>query len=93
MVDIAFYLATEGVARRCGLTNARYITQDGRYILSNKDLRRLRLTSQEFINGLQGIELVTREDAEGLIAANNYTLGDGTIMQVEEQEENNEQEE
>ena len=88
MVDISFYLVTEEVARRSGVIDSRYRTEDGRFVLDNKDLSNIRLTSDEYVSGLQGIEKVSRQEASRLIAENNRTLG-----KEETEEETNEKEE
>lgn len=75
MVDIAFYLVSVDVAQRSGLQDERYVTKDGRLVLDNKDLTRIQLTSQEFVTGLNGIELITKEEASRLMAENSYQLG------------------
>lgn len=77
MIDFALYLVTEDIAIRCGLANDRYKTQDDKFILDNKDLSRLRLTSQEFINGVEGIEIITKQEADDLIEQGGYTIGRG----------------
>ena len=95
MVDSAFFLVSEDIARRCGLIGQRYRV-GYRYILDNKDLSRLRLTSDEFVNGLQGIEKISKEDAKRLIVQGGYNMtgtGNGTTQAVEEpapEPENNE---
>lgn len=86
MIDIAFYLVTREVAERCGLLNERYITDDGKFILDNKDLSRLRLTSTEFVNGVQGIEMITKEEADDKIKQGGYQLGE-TINEQQNNEE------
>lgn len=75
MVDIAFYLVSESIARRSGVMQSRYRTQDGRFILDTKDLSNIRLTSDEFITGLEGVEKIEKNDAMLLIKQNNYTMG------------------
>ncbi len=75
MIDIAYYLATKDIAKRCNLIGHRYIAKDGRFILDNKDLSRLRLTSTEYISGLQGIEMISQKKAQDLIAENGYNFG------------------
>ena len=84
MIDQAFYLASEEIARRCGLTRERYVTKDGRFVLDNKDLSRIHMTSEEFITGIRGIERVSEEEATAAIAANDYTLGKQTPNEEEE---------
>lgn len=75
MIDIAYYLATKDIAKRCNLIGKRYMSNDGRFILDNKDLSRLRLTSTEYISGLQGIEMISQKKAQDIIAENGYNFG------------------
>ena len=74
MLDVAFYLVTEDIAQRSGLIGQRYITKDGRYILDNKDLSRVRFTTDEYISGLSGVEKITNERAKELIQENGYLM-------------------
>lgn len=88
MMDIAFYLVTPDIARRSGLIESRHRTKDGRFILDNRDLSRITLSSDEFVNGLQGIEMISEQEAKHLIAENNYAIGEesdsGNNEQIEE---------
>lgn len=76
-LDTATYLVTRTIAIRSGLIESRYRIADGRFVLDNKDLQRVRLTSEEYITGLQGVEKVSEEEARTLIARNGYKMGDG----------------
>lgn len=75
MVDTAIYLVPEEIARRCDCIKDRYRTQDGRYIVWNKDLAKIRLKSDEYLTGLQGIEKIEKSEAEALIRQNGYAMG------------------
>ena len=75
MLDTAFYLVTRDIAVRSGVVNERYRTSDGRFVLDNKDLGRIRLTSEEFVTGLKGIESVDRATAYALIQQNGNKRG------------------
>ena len=75
MIDIAYYLVTKDIAARSGISDKRYITQDGRYILDNKDLSRIRFTTDEYVSGLTGVTRIGYAEAQRLIAKNNYTMG------------------
>ena len=75
-VDIGFYFATREVAQRCGKISNRYVIQDGRFVLDNSDLANIRLTSEEFLNGLQGVEGVDKDTAMEAIRKNGYKMGD-----------------
>lgn len=81
MVDIAFYVVSESIARRSGVIEQRYRTKDGRFILDNKDLSRIRFTAQEYTQGLSGVVMVTKQEAYALIRQNNYAMGLPNVVQ------------
>ena len=90
-LEIAFYKVTEDIAIRSGLIAERYRTADNEHwILDNKDLSRVRFTADEYINGLSGVEKITENEAETLIALGGYKFGyeglddDGNVV-VDEQ--------
>ena len=91
-LEIAFYKVTEDIAIRSGLIAERYRTADNEHwILDNKDLSRVRFTADEYINGLSGVEKITENEAETLIALGGYEFGyegldDGRNVVVDEQE-------
>lgn len=91
-LEIAFYKVTEDIAIRSGLIAERYRTSDNEHwILDNKDLSRVRFTVDEYINGLSGVEKITENEAETLIALGGYKFGyegldDGRNVVVNEQE-------
>lgn len=74
MLDTAFYLVTEQICRRAGLLGQRYRTKDGRYILDNKDLSRVRFTSDEYVSGLSGVEKISLDQARTLIAGGGHSM-------------------
>ena len=92
-LEIAFYKVTEDIAIRSGLIAERYRTADNEHwILDNKDLSRVRFTADEYINGLSGVEKITENEAETLIALGGYKFGyeglyDDENVVVDEQEE------
>lgn len=92
-LEIAFYKVTEDIAIRSGLIAERYRTADNEHwILDNKDLSRVRFTADEYINGLSGVEKITENEAETLIALGGYKFGyegldEGRNVVVDEQEE------
>ena len=95
MIDIAFYLVTKDIAQRAGLVWERYTAPDGRYILDNKDLARIRFTTDEYVSGLQGVEKITQAQAKTLIAQGGYNMGEkNNVAEVatEEPEETNKEE-
>lgn len=91
-LEIAFYKVTEDIAIRSGLIAERYRTADNEHwILDNKDLSRVRFTADEYINGLSGVEKITENEAETLIALGGYKFGyegldDGRNVVVESEE-------
>lgn len=74
MIESAFYLVTKSVAQRAGLLGQRYVTKDGRVVLDNKDLSRVRFTADEYISGLSGVTKISNEQARSLIAQNGYSM-------------------
>ena len=74
-LDTAFYLVTKDIAIRSGLVDVRYRTLDGRFILDNKDLSRVRFTTDEYVSGLDGVEKITEAEAQTLIAKGGYKKG------------------
>ena len=77
MVDAGFYLVTKEIALRSGMIDTRYRTQDGRFILNDRDLSRIRFSPNEFLTGLQGIERISASEANTLIAKNGNAMGIG----------------
>ena len=93
-LEIAFYKVTEDIAIRSGLIAERYRTEDNEHwVLDNKDLSRVRFTADEYINGLSGVEKITENEAETLIALGGYKFGyeglddDGNVVVVEQEGE------
>ena len=74
-MNITFYKVFENIAQRSGLILERYRTKDMNWILDNNDLRRVRFTPDEYIDGLQGVVKITGTEADALIAENNYQMG------------------
>lgn len=87
MVDNKFYLVIYSVAKRSGVIDSRYRTKDGRFILETKDLQGVRLTSDEYVTGLQGVELISKQDAMILIQDNGYQTGEETNVEASNEEE------
>lgn len=84
MVDAGFYLVTKEIALRSGMVDTRYRTQDGRFILNDRDLSRIRFSPNEYLTGLQGIERISASEANTLIAKNNNAMGIGQEDVAEE---------
>lgn len=80
MLETATYLVTKEIAIRSGLVDSRYRIADGRFVLNNRDLSRVRFEPDEYIKGLEGVEKVTPERAKTLIRQNNFAIG----LEVEE---------
>ena len=80
-LDTAFYLVTRDIAIRSGLVDVRYRTLDGRFILDNKDLSRVRFTTDEYVSGLAGVEKIIESEAQTLIARGGYKKGLGVENQ------------
>lgn len=98
MLETAFYLVIKSIAVRSGVIESRYRIADGRFVLDNKDLSRIRFTVDEYISGLAGVEKVSEERAKTLIAENGYKMGTGDMVSnpsgnVETETETQEQEE
>lgn len=85
-LDVALYLVTKDIAVRSGLIATRYRIADGRFVLDNKDLSRVRFTTDEYISGLQGVTKVSEEEAKTLIAENGYQMGEEPETPVATQE-------
>ena len=75
MLETATYLVTKEIAMRSGLIQSRYRVADGRFVLNNRDLSRVRFSPDEYINGLEGVEKVSSEYAKTLIRQNNFRIG------------------
>lgn len=87
-MNITFYKVVENIAKRSGLILERYRTKDMNWILDNNDLRRVRFTPDEYIDGLQGVVKITGTEADVLIAENNYQMGyDGLEPNNNQQEQ------
>lgn len=69
-----FYLASKDVAERTGYASVRYVAPDGRYVLSSRDLRFVRMTAEEYAKGLD-VEMISSEEADRLIALGGYKMG------------------
>lgn len=74
--NLSFYIVSRDVALRTGDIGNCYKTADGRYVMDSRLLQRIRLTGDEYINGLDGIELVSRNEALTLIAQGGYNTDD-----------------
>ena len=84
------YLVTKDIAIRSGLIESRYRIADGRFVLDNKDLSRVRFTPDEYISGLAGVEKVSEDEAETLIEQNGYQMGEEVEQQQAQQQQQSE---
>lgn len=76
MIDVQNYVVTREIALRTGDIRFKYRTKDGRFIVDNRTLAKIRFTSDEIVNGLEGVEKITEEEAKTLIARGGYKMGD-----------------
>lgn len=76
MLESQNYLVTREVALRTGSIQYKYRTEDGRFIVDYRTLSRIRLTGDEILNGLKGVESITKDEAKTLIAKGGYKMGD-----------------
>jgi hypothetical protein len=63
------------IARRAGVIAKCYRTKEGRYVVSQSDLRMLRLEPEEYITGIDA-EIVDLETAKMLIADGGSQIGE-----------------
>lgn len=87
MLDTAFYLVTSEIARRGGVIESRYRVSDGRFVLDNKDLSRIRLSADEYVTGLEGVEKISAHEAKTLIAKNGFKKGVGVVDNAQNKED------
>ena len=75
-VDVQNYVVTREIALRTGDIENKYRTKDGRFIVDNRTLSKIKFTSDEIVNGLEGVEKITEQEAETMIAQGEYKMGD-----------------
>lgn len=73
-----YFSVSEDIARRSGMIGQRYMTKDGRYILSDRDLRSLRLEPLEYIHGID-VEMLSRDEAKTAIAEGGYKMTEDPV--------------
>jgi len=81
-----YFSVSADVAERSTLKDVRYRTKDGRFILTDKDLQRVRLLPSEFITGIDAVMLKDKDEADKLIAAGGFLLGNQTTIFGETEE-------
>lgn len=74
MIDTALFLVDAVIAQRAGRTVGRYKTEEGQYILNEKDLEHVRFTTEEYLTGLKGVKKITQAEADELIKRGGYEL-------------------
>lgn len=89
--NLSFYVVPRSVAVRTGDISSVYKTADGRYVMDSRLLGRIRLTADEYLTGLQGIERISREEALTLIARGGFGT-DGNPAAITETEEEKKEE-
>ena len=82
-IDSKNYVVTREVALRAGSIENKYRTADGRFILDTRSLQSIRLTSEEYVTGIEGIELISLQEAEEMIAAGGFLMGDDVALAEE----------
>lgn len=72
------FLASQAVAEKCGVVETCYRTKDGKFILSEKNLKFYKtvMTPEEFIHGIDA-QIITSEQAAELVKTS--TLGKKTL--------------
>lgn len=84
-VSADFTVSVE-VAQRAGLYGKRYLTPEGRVVLSEADLRLVRMTPEEYVTGIDAV-LITREEKKLLISQGGYRmLPDADPVKPEEED-------
>lgn len=80
-------MASADIARRAGVISSSYRTADGRFILSEHDLRSVRfsMTPEEYVTGLD-VEIVSEETSKTLIRDGGYQIGEPPVPNVEQPE-------
>lgn len=73
-----YFSVSEDIARRSGMIGQRYMTKGGRYILSDRDLRSLRLEPLEYIHGID-VEMLSRDEAKTAIAEGGYKMTEDPV--------------
>lgn len=80
MIDTALFLVDAVIAQRAGRMAGRYKTEEGKYILNEKDLEHVRFTTEEYLTGLKGVKKITQAEADELIKRGGYELNlDGKV--------------
>lgn len=74
MIDTALFLVDAVIAQRAGRMAGRYKTEEGKYILNEKDLEHVRFTTEEYLTGLKGVKKITQAEADELIKRGGYEL-------------------
>lgn len=83
-----YYSVSAEIARLSGVIGSRYRTKDGRFILSDRDLKKAisKMMPEEFIGGIDAIALTERQSKK-LIVENKYQMGEQYIITTPEAEQ------
>ena len=88
-MNTSSYLSvSRSVAVRAGVVSQRYMTKDGRYVVSDRDLRGLRLEPQEYVTGIDAF-LLTQPEAQAAIREGGFNLGgkrDASVVEPDVEE-------
>ena len=84
MIENAFFLVTEDIARRANVIDVAYMTADGRFVLDLMDFKRLRLQPEEYLTGVQGVERVDEMTASRLVIENGRKRYSDVVKEEEE---------
>lgn len=69
-----YLLVTADIAQRAGVASVRYRTKDGMMIISEQDIRSVRLEPEEYMTGVV-IQVLSEDEASILIAEAGKVLG------------------
>ena len=69
-----YLLVTADIAQRAGVASVRYRTKDGMMIISEQDIRSVRLEPEEYMTGVVA-QVLTEDEASILIADSGKVLG------------------
>lgn len=74
MKEPIYFSVSADIAERCGVTETTYKTKDGRSIVTPRDMMRLILTPEEYVNGVDAVKL-TKKEADAAIKKGGNVLG------------------
>ncbi len=89
MKESIYFSVSKDIAERCGVVDTTYKTKDGRSIVTSREMQRLMLTPDEYVNGVDAIRM-TKKEAEKAIKDGGYNLGSKEKEETKEEEMSNE---